>query len=92
VARWRASGESARVFAARSGWSPRTLSWWSSRLRRESADSERVEFVELVARGTPSFTPADAIDVVLANGTRIQVRAGFDEELLLAVVRTLESK
>ena len=34
VARWRASGLTAREFAAGKDYSPKTLTWWASRLKR----------------------------------------------------------
>jgi len=65
------------------------MSWWASRLRRDDrAQHKDVDFVELVAR---TLSTADAIEVVLCNERRVCVRAGFDPDLLRAVVRALES-
>ena len=63
--------------------------WWSSRLQRDTrAAGDGVDFVELVATEVPSD---EAIEIVLANGRRVRVRAGFDVVVLRAVVRALES-
>lgn len=67
------------------------MAWWASRLRRDAREGRAgVDFVELVA--APSHAPsAGGVEVVLANERRVRVRAGFDAELLRAVVRALES-
>lgn len=67
------------------------MAWWASRLRRDARQGRAgVGFVELVAAPSPP-SAADGLEVVLANERRVRVRAGFDAELLRAVVRALES-
>jgi hypothetical protein len=39
VASWRASGETAEKFSYGRPWSPKTLKWYGSKLRREFADA-----------------------------------------------------
>lgn len=65
-----------------------TLGFWAWKLRRESRDDEPAPaFVELVAK-QPGC--GDRLEIVLANGRRVLVSAGLDEEHLVRVVRALE--
>jgi len=69
-----------------------TLAWWSSRLRRQEAESS-VGFVELkpeagVARGLGGDC---RLEVVLACDRRVLVPPGFDAIELQRLVRALES-
>lgn len=70
---------------ARTGVSRNTLQWWASKLRREAQDAPA--FVEVIAGKGPSDT---RIEVELANGRRLAVRSGFDEETLRRAVAALE--
>jgi len=90
VARWRASGEPASVFATKAGLNPRTLKWWASRLRRgRDRRGEAVELVRVVA--APAARPvASPVEIVLAGGTVVRVSSGFDAGVLRAVVAALE--
>jgi hypothetical protein len=71
VGSWRASGKTARVFSAGRGWSPHTLVWWASRLRRgESAPRAGggVRFAQVVrAPGTEQAPDAGAGAVVVES-------------------------
>jgi hypothetical protein len=87
VASWRRSGETANVFAARYGWNPSNLRWWSSQERRSRADG--VAFVE-VAAPEPLRTKS-GIDVLLANGRRLRVRGDVDPETVARLARALEA-
>ena len=87
VKRWRASGLTAREFAARECCNRRTLAWWSSRLGRE----ERPAFVEVT--GLVDATQREAmLEVVVRDGVRVRVARGFDAELLRSVVAALEAR
>lgn len=61
IARYRASGQTAEVFAAKHGLTLSTLRWWSSELRstRPATSTDRVEVREVIvaesARGNESF-------------------------------------
>jgi hypothetical protein len=87
VASWRRSGETANVFAARYGWNPGNLRWWSSEERRSRGDS--VAFVEVTA-AEPLRTKS-CIDVLLANGRRLRVRGDVDAETVARLARALEA-
>jgi len=87
VRRWRASGRTAREFAAREGLHPRTLQWWSSALRRAPKPPAFIELSVPVAPTTPA-----RIEVVVREGVRIVVSGGFDAELLRQVVAALETR
>lgn len=65
-----------------------TLAFWSWKFRAEPRHDEAPSaFVELV----PKARDADnRIEVVLANGRRVLVSTGLDEEHLVRVVRALE--
>lgn len=77
-----------------------TLTWWSSRLRREEAAARPAEsrsgsggFIELTPAAGAS-APAwerGSLELVLAGGRRLIVRSGFDEHELLRLLRTLEA-
>ena len=65
-----------------------TLGFWAWKLRRESrVDEAPSPFVELVAKPPES---GDRLEIVLANGRRVLVSSGLDEEQLVRVVRALE--
>jgi hypothetical protein len=82
VEAWRASGETADVFAQDKGYEGSTLRWWSSRLRRPSP-----QFLRLVPKARA--VPVDAGLVVEVGRACVRVRAGFDAALLAEVVAAL---
>jgi hypothetical protein len=53
VATWKRSGQTAAAFAAAHGFSPRSLLWWSSTLRRDVPDAKPVAFAPLVPIPSP---------------------------------------
>jgi hypothetical protein len=87
VARWRASDESGASFARRHGVRPWTFWYWS---RKRSANAS-------ARSAPPTFVPVHVapsvdtglIEVVLASGDRLHVRAGASGDLLRAVVSAL---
>ena len=97
VAKWRASGEDAGVFASRRGWNPRTLTWWASTLKRRGASaadgkSAAMQFAKVVAKAPlPGTSPNTcAIEILLSGGRWVRVPQGFSPDLLRAVLETLE--
>jgi transposase len=88
---WRASGLSVRDFC---DWRkiPESQFWWWRRRLGEQA--------EPVAKSEPAFVPitiveppaSAAIDIRLASGHRLRVRAGCDRQLLAEVVAVLEGR
>ena len=102
VERWRASGLTAREFAAEIGVNANSLQHWGWLLQQEerrggaarrppAADGRG--FVEVVAQADPPPLTAapDPIEVVLRDGIRLRVSAGFDADLLRRVVAALEA-
>ena len=83
VAAWRASGETADVFAQDKGFEGSTLRWWSSRLGRVSTP----RFMRLVPKA--DAVQVDAGLVVEVGRARVHVKAGFDTKLLAEVVAAL---
>lgn len=79
---------SASAFAAREGLNAGTLSWWSSQLRAEVRP--RPAFVDVTS--VVAASAGAAIEVVVGDSVRIRVNAGFDPELLRAVVAALEER
>lgn len=84
VRRWKSSGLTAARFAQSQGLNPRTLTWWSSQLRRPDAPTAPT-FVEVVA---PMEQPQNALEVKVGE-LLVVVPVGFDEETLRRLVRAL---
>ena len=91
--RWRASGEPARVFAARAGLNASTLAWWASQLRRrrQARPPTAVGLVRVVA-AAPEQAPGAPVEILLAGGHVLRVGRGFDPVALRAVLATLEER
>ena len=81
-------GLSYRELARRTGESPRTLAWWSSRLRRGRGRSRG--FVELVAKPGSTAPRAGSFEIVLGSGRRVVAPAGFEEGALRRLLAVLE--
>jgi len=91
VAQWKASGETAAVFAAREGIKEGTLRWWSSRLQRgvpAGAGAAAIPMVQLVR--VPSSSRGTGVVVDLPDArARVMVDPGFDRETLAVVLELL---
>ena len=76
-----------KAFAQQRGLSPATLSWWTSRLRREARAPAALVAVDIV-----DDAPACAADlrVELAGGRTVVVPAAFDASVLRRLVAALE--
>jgi hypothetical protein len=88
VSEWRASGLSAREFAAREGLNRGTLYRWSAVLSRAAAPT--AAFVEVA----PALATIEEgrIEVVVRDQVRIRVSGAFDAGLLRRVVEALEAR
>ena len=77
-----------KAFAQQRGLSPTTLSWWTSRLRREARERSALVAVDVV-----DDAPACAVDlrVELAGGRTVVVPAAFDAAALRRLVAALEA-
>jgi hypothetical protein len=88
VSRWRASGLSAAEYGRRSGLSEKTLRWWKWRFAaaaRLAKTDAPLTFVEV----TPQ---REAIEIVLASGTRIRLPSDFEASALARALDVLERK
>jgi hypothetical protein len=95
VRAWRASGRTAREFAAGQEFKPSTLTYWASQLRRSSS-AEGSVVVKVAPRlrmvrvaGRAAMAPHEETLVVAVGTARIVVRTGFDRSLLRDVVDAL---
>jgi transposase-like protein len=79
-------GAKVRDVARRLGVSPRTLQWWSWKLRQEPART--AEFLPIVASERPTLVSTAALELE-TNGVRIRVEIGADvryvAELIVAI-------
>ena len=93
IARWEASGESAAVFASRSGTSTSTLYRWQRELRKatglEKAESALAKIVEV--RPTRVSTADDRFEVRLLDGRSVVVPPSFDADALTGLLHVLEA-
>jgi transposase-like protein len=72
--------------ARRLGVSPRTLQWWSWKLRQEPAGT--TAFLPVVATEHPVVTSTMPLELE-ANGVRIRVEIGADVRYVAALVAAL---
>jgi transposase-like protein len=70
--------------ARRTGVKPRTLQWWSWKLRREP-DAEPAEFLPVVVGDQMPPVSTSALELE-ANGVRIRVEPGTDVQYVAALV------
>ena len=90
VSEWRASGETAVVFASTRGFAASTLQYWSYRLNgggRKEGKSKKQRFVRVIPRPVVETTEREII--VEVGTARVRVSRGFDAELLADVMRAL---
>ncbi len=87
VRRWQASGSSARAFSESKPYSPKTLQWWATKLRREQIEkSEPVAIVPVVRVGAERPRGEVWIEI---RGARIRLSRGFEASLLREVLDAL---
>jgi hypothetical protein len=91
VREWKASGQTAKEFAAGREFKPSTLVYWASCLRTGAGGTGRPKKRERVrmARVVRVAAPAEGAIVVAVGPARVAVRAGFDPVLLRQVVMAL---
>ena len=79
---------SRRAFSERAGIAVSTLDYY---LRRESERLRKKQrLLPVVVTVKPEESKVAEISVVLGNGRRVELRRGFDPELLLRVLSVLE--
>jgi hypothetical protein len=92
VREWKASGQTAKEFAASRDFKPSTLVYWASCLRTGASGSGRRKKLERavpMTRVVRVAAPSDGAIVVAVGAARVAVRAGFDPALLRQVVLAL---
>ena len=94
VQRWQRSRLSVREFCRRQQVNEASFYEWRRVLRQRGLLGEAVQdvtpaFAEVVVQ-TPASAAETAIELVLGERRRLRVRAGFDAEALLQLVKLLE--
>jgi len=105
IEQWKASGLSAKEFAAKLGVRARTLSWWGWNLSRRSRSRLARKRAVAITRTAPapSLSPltfvemsspvaTEPLEVVLPTSHRIRVRPGFDDTTLNRLLDVLERR
>lgn len=87
VEAWQRSGQPISSFARRHGLHPYRLSRWASRLQRKGRP---VRFHPVRIVGTDRGEHRESIEVVLVDGRRVRVPAGFAAADLERVLSVLE--
>lgn len=96
VGRWRASGLSARAFAAQHELKSSTLSWWRAQLGKRS--KPQAAPVRAAKSTPPGFTqlrvvsaaqPGGQIEVISSTGLIVRVQGVVDEQALVRVLRAV---
>jgi hypothetical protein len=101
VTAWKASGQTAEVFAASHDLTAGTLRWWASRLRREERQQAAAPAVRLVrvVRPKPSAgrprevsLPASGLVIELCDvHARIAIEGRVDHDALTTVLAVLRA-
>ena len=91
VESWKRSGLTAEQFAGREGLCVSTLYWWSSALQRKSVASVP-PVVEVVGLAVDSADASRSFELVLPNGVRVIVPAGFAAGDLRRLLAVLEAR
>ena len=98
VRRWREGGQSVRAFCRAEGLRESAFYFWRRELARRGHRARRQP---VSASPSPAFLPvklvsdkpveaAQGIEIVLAHGRVVRVRAGFDRQTLADVLAMLE--
>jgi hypothetical protein len=80
ITAWRQSGQSQKDYCRTQKLKISTLGYWQTRLSREKG------FIEIPIKIESQST----IDIVIKDTIKIQVRRGFDPDLLIQTMRVLE--
>lgn len=93
VARWKRSGLSAKEFAAREGVSARTLSWWSSAMRRGTRAERGMPETAMtpIEIALPTRAATQHAEIAVA-GAVVRVEIGADLDYVCELVRRLAAR
>jgi len=90
MAEYRASGQSVREWCAANGVKPERLRYWLRRKKEgESTETESTTWLQAVVSGPTPGEQNDTRLLVKVGKASIEVKSGFDPELLSTVVRVL---
>jgi hypothetical protein len=92
VAEWRASGQTAKAFCEGKEFAEGGLRYWSSRLNRrepEKSPARSVRMARVIRTVHAMTTTVESALVVEVGRARIEVRRGFDAQILRAIVDAL---
>ncbi len=92
VESWKRSGLTAEQFADREGLCVSTLYGWSSALQRKSVTQVPPPVVEVVGLAVDSAAASHSFELVLPNGVRVIVPAGFAAADLRRLFAVLEAR
>lgn len=87
VREWETSGETRKAFAQRHGLTLSRFEYWKRHVRRDTPAAPRIGFAPVHVT-SPSRDGA-VIEVVLASGEQLTIRAGAPLDLVRAVVSAL---
>ena len=95
VEAWKKSGVSLREYAEREGLKPRSLQWWSWKLRskpnaRKRTRARRVGFVELQAPAAAA-AERESFELTFPSGHVLRIPIGVDEDTMMSLVTTVGS-
>ena len=91
---WRDSGAKARAFAQEHGVTPWTLYYWRKRLTQQEPPASRrrrTRQVKLAPVQIVASDGSDDLEIQLAGGDRVRVRAGVSTEALQRVIHALRT-
>jgi hypothetical protein len=89
---WKTSGETQAAFASRHGITRAKFGYWQRRLRSTRAVPDGVGFAAVDVVATPESIEPGVMDVVLASGDRLVVRAGAPLPIVRVVLSVLRGK
>jgi hypothetical protein len=98
LARWRRSGVSGAEFCRREGLAPQALSYWkralgAGRVARRPREARPVDFVPVrLVDSVAGAAASDGLEITLATGDRVVVRAGVSQELLRDALMVLRER
>jgi transposase-like protein len=94
--RQEASGQTARAYCRQHGLAETAFHYWRRTIAQRDRQARRSSpvpaFVPVVVAGRAPGADGASIDIRLAGGHRLRVRAGCDRDLLAAVLALLEGR
>jgi transposase-like protein len=91
VRQWEQGTETRAAFAQRHGVTLATFDYWKRRVRREASTAAAAAFAPVHLVSEPRSEVDGGIDVVLASGERLTVRAGASVDLLRTILVALRT-